>query len=152
MHHLNFQRKKVCLSIFFPTENFFHAIFDFHFHKNPCFCNEFQTQVIHTPNYTLAIQSSALTVLAVRQQNICYSPALSTSRSGKESGQTISQWFTSSVVVCRTYSILPPSRRRLHFPSDKQEEEEPLYSGRTRTKEYTRDIYLINSVSTSSLQ
>ena len=40
------------------------------------------------PNSALAIQSSALAVLAVRQQNIHCSPAPPTSHSGRESGQT----------------------------------------------------------------
>ena len=40
------------------------------------------------PNSALAIQSSALAILAVRQQNIYCSPAPSMSRSEKESGQT----------------------------------------------------------------
>ena len=40
-------------------------------------------------NSASAIQSSALAVLAVRQQNICCSPAPSTSYSERESGQAI---------------------------------------------------------------
>ena len=40
------------------------------------------------PNSALAIRSSALAVLAVRQQNICCSSAPPTSHSERESGQT----------------------------------------------------------------
>ena len=40
------------------------------------------------PNSALAIQSRALAVLAVRQQNIYCSPAPSASHSERESGQT----------------------------------------------------------------
>ena len=69
----------------------------------------------------LYMQSSALAVLAVRQQNICCSPAPSTSCSERKSGQTISQWLASSAAVWRTDSLLPPSSRRLEFLSDEQD-------------------------------
>ena len=39
---LIFIEKKVCLSIFFPQNIYFSAIFDFHFCESPCFRDEFQ--------------------------------------------------------------------------------------------------------------
>ena len=53
------------------------------------------------PNSTLAIQSSALAVLAIRQQNICCSTASSTSHSERESGQT--------TLLYRCYCVLTQS-------------------------------------------
>ena len=55
-------------------------------------------------------------VLAVRQQNICCSPAPSMSYSKMESGQTTLPQPTNSTVAWGTYDVLPPSLRRLEFP------------------------------------
>ena len=59
IHHLNFHRRKVCLSIFFPWKIFFPAIFDFHFRKNPCFRDEFQA-LLTTTLWCVFMQQAAV--------------------------------------------------------------------------------------------
>ena len=80
------------------------------------------------PNSTLAIQSSALAVLAVRQQNTYCSSAPPTSHSERESGQTTLQWPVSCTEAWGTCDALPPSSGRLEFPSDEREQEEETQS------------------------
>ena len=104
-------------------------------------------------NSVLAIQSSALAVMAVRHQNICCSPAPlceqesehllqscpplragirtsaavlppSASRSGRKSGQTTLPYPASYAAALRTCDVLPPSSKKLEFPSYEREEEE----------------------------
>ena len=80
--------------------------------------------ITYIPNSALAIRSSALAVLAVRQQSIYHSPAPSTCHSERESGQTTLPSPASSTEAWGICDALPPSLRRLEFPSDELEEEE----------------------------